>query len=54
MNIEFLRSPWFMLAVVFLAGGAFMASVLGWGIAGWGSILLGLGLVVFARYRQGV
>ena len=54
MNIEFLRSPWFMIAVVLLAGGAFLVTVLGWDLAGWSSIVLGAAAMVFARYRQGV
>lgn len=52
MNIEFLRSPWFLAAVVLLAGGAFAVTALAWGIAGWASIVLGLVALVVAVLRQ--
>lgn len=52
MNIEFLRSPWCLVAVVLLAGGAFAVTVLAWGIAGWASILLGLIAMIIAVLRQ--
>lgn len=53
MNIESLRNPWFMLAMVLLAGGAFVAAVLGWPVPGWSSIVVGLAVLAFARHRQG-
>ncbi|GAA4363873.1 hypothetical protein [Paeniglutamicibacter cryotolerans] len=52
MNIEFLRSPWFLAAVVLLVGGAYAVTVLAWGIAGWASIVLGLVAMVIAVRRQ--
>lgn len=52
MNIEILRSPWFLVAVILLAGGAFAVTVLTWGIAGWVSIGLGLVVMVIAFLRQ--
>ncbi|WP_417220070.1 hypothetical protein [Arthrobacter sp.] len=53
MNIEFLRNPWFLLAVVLIASGAFLAVVLHQLPAG--PILMGLGVlaVAFAVYRHG-
>ncbi|MGJ9403635.1 hypothetical protein [Arthrobacter sp. KK5.5] len=53
MDIEFLRSPWFMLSVILMAGGAFLLWVLGWAPAGWSSIVVGVAAMAFARYRQG-
>jgi hypothetical protein len=54
VNIEFLRNPWFMVSVLLLSGGAFLVAVLGASMAGWSSIVLGAGMFLFARYRQGV
>lgn len=53
MNIEFLRNPWFLLAVVLIASGAFLAIVLHQVLAG--PVLMGLGVaaVAFAVYRHG-
>lgn len=53
MNIEFLRNPWFMLAVVLIASGAFLAALLHQLVAG--GVLVGLGVVAvaFAVYRHG-
>ncbi|GAA3706596.1 hypothetical protein GCM10022377_20450 [Zhihengliuella alba] len=53
MNIEFLRSPWFMVAVLLLATGAFLLSASDWHAAGWALVVVGLAAVGFARYRQG-
>lgn len=53
MSIEFLRSPWFLLAAVLILGGAFMALPLGWALPGWGCVVLGLAALGFARYRRG-
>ncbi|MBG6084671.1 hypothetical protein [Zhihengliuella flava] len=53
MNIEFLRSPWFMLAVLLLVAGAFILAVPGWPVLGWGAVVAGLLLMGYARYRQG-
>lgn len=53
MNIELLRSPWFMLAVVLIASGAFLTVLLH--LAPAGVVLMGLGVaaVAFAVYRHG-
>ncbi|WP_309081814.1 hypothetical protein [Zhihengliuella sp.] len=53
MNIEFLRSPWFLLAVLLLATGAFLLTATAWNVAGWALVVVGLAAVGFARYRQG-
>ncbi|GAB3680986.1 hypothetical protein GCM10027591_18160 [Zhihengliuella somnathii] len=53
MNIEFLRSPWFMVAVLLLVAGAFILAVPGWPAPGWGTVVAGLVLMGYARYRQG-
>ncbi|HXD28207.1 MAG TPA: hypothetical protein VN621_05555 [Arthrobacter sp.] len=53
MNIEMLRSPWFMLAVVLIASGAFLTVLLH--LVPAGVVLMGLGVaaVAFAVYRHG-
>ncbi len=53
MNIEFLRNPWFMLAVVLIASGAFLVAVLHQPVAG--PVVMGVGVltVAFAVYRHG-
>lgn len=53
MNIEFLRNPWFMLAVVLIASGAFLVAVLHQPVAG--PVVMGIGVVAvaFAVYRHG-
>ncbi|WP_372699554.1 hypothetical protein [Arthrobacter sp. JSM 101049] len=53
MNIELLRSPWFLLAVVLIASGAFLTALLH--LVPAGVVLLGLGVaaVAFAVYRHG-
>lgn len=53
MNIELLRSPWFMLAVVLIASGAFLAVLLHLVPAGWALMGLGVATVAFAVYRHG-
>jgi len=53
VNIEMLRSPWFMLAVVLIASGAFLTVLLH--LVPAGVVLMGLGVaaVAFAVYRHG-
>lgn len=51
MNSELLRSPWLLLAVVLVVGGAFLLSVFGWPAAGWASIVLGAVSLVTAVFR---
>lgn len=53
MNIEFLRNPWLLLAVVLIGTGAFLAAVLHRMVGG--PVLMGLGVVAvaFAVYRHG-
>lgn len=53
MNIEFLRSPWFMIAVLLLVAGVFLLAVPQWPVPGWGLIICGLAFTGYARYRQG-
>jgi uncharacterized membrane protein YjjP (DUF1212 family) len=51
--MEFVRSPWFLLAAVLILGGAFLALLPGWWQVGWAAVVLGACALGYARYRRG-